>query len=83
MVNGAAHELPAGQTVAELLVRLEIRGRIAVEVNGELVPRSTHARHVLADGDRVEIVHAIGGGAAHANALSGPRRQLQETTDQA
>ncbi len=62
MVNGAAHELPAGQTVAELLVRLEIRGRIAVEVNGELVPRSTHARHVLADGDRVEIVHAIGGG---------------------
>jgi sulfur carrier protein len=43
-------------------VCLEIRGRIAVEVNGELVPRSTHARHVLVDGDRVEIVHAIGGG---------------------
>ena len=61
-VKGAAHELPAGQTVADLLVRLEIRGRIAVEVNGELVPRSTHARHVLADGDRVEIVHDIGGG---------------------
>ncbi len=61
-INGAAHELAASQTVADLLVRLEIRGRIAVEVNGELVPRSTHARHVLADGDRVEIVHAIGGG---------------------
>jgi sulfur carrier protein len=61
-VNGAAHELPAGQTVGELLVHLEIRGRIAVKVNGELVPRSTHARHVPADGDRVEIVHAVGGG---------------------
>lgn len=61
-VNGATHEVPAGQTVSELLAGLDIRGRIAVEVNGELVPRSAHARHRLADGDRIEVVHAIGGG---------------------
>jgi sulfur carrier protein len=36
--------------------------RVAVEVNLEIVPRSVHATHLLADGDRVEIVHAIGGG---------------------
>jgi len=36
--------------------------RFAVELNEELVPRSTHADRLLADGDRIEVVHAIGGG---------------------
>jgi sulfur carrier protein len=36
--------------------------RLAVEVNQEIVPRSTYAAHRLRTGDRVEIVHAIGGG---------------------
>ncbi|MCF7223397.1 sulfur carrier protein ThiS [Marilutibacter chinensis] len=36
--------------------------RVAVEVNGEIVPRSRHAGHLLRNGDRVEIVHALGGG---------------------
>ena len=36
--------------------------RVAVEVNGEIVPRGQHAGHVLAAGDQVEIVHALGGG---------------------
>ena len=36
--------------------------RVAVEVNGAIVPRSLHAHHLLHDGDRVEIVHALGGG---------------------
>ena len=61
-VNGAAVEVPDAQTVSGLLASLEIRGRIAVEVNGELVPRSSHATHALADDDRIEIVQAIGGG---------------------
>ena len=34
----------------------------AVEVNGEIIPRSLHATHALVEGDRVEIVHALGGG---------------------
>lgn len=72
-INGAPREAPDGQTVTDLLSSLGIRGRIAVEVNGELVPRSAHAQHVLADGDRVEIVHAIGGGQTEETARSAGR----------
>ncbi len=61
-VNGEPREIEDGLCVAELVARLELRGRIAVEVNGELVPRSRHAAHMIEDGDRIEIVHAIGGG---------------------
>ncbi|MCB1837195.1 MAG: sulfur carrier protein ThiS [Alcanivoracaceae bacterium] len=52
-----------GSTLADLLVQLELTGRrIAVEVNQDIVPKGEHATHVLRDNDRVEIVHAIGGG---------------------
>ena len=62
-LNGEAHVIADGATVASLLERLALAGRrLAVEVNGEVVPRGRHAEHALADGDRVEIVHAIGGG---------------------
>jgi sulfur carrier protein len=62
-VNGDPRDLPAGATVASLVETLALGGgRIAVEVNEELVPRSTYADRFLSEGDRVEIVHAIGGG---------------------
>jgi len=62
-LNGEPYELPADQTVADLLARLELAGRrVAVELNLDIVPRSQHAATVLAEGDRVEVVHAIGGG---------------------
>ena len=62
-LNGEAHVIADGATVASLLERLALAGsRLAVEVNEEVVPRGRHAEHALADGDRVEIVHAIGGG---------------------
>jgi sulfur carrier protein len=62
-LNGEAFELPDGQTVADLLGRLDLTGRrIAVELNLDIVPRSQHASTALRDGDRVEVVHAIGGG---------------------
>jgi sulfur carrier protein len=52
-----------GSTLVDLLVQLELTGRrIAVEVNQDIVPKGEHATHVLRDNDRVEIVHAIGGG---------------------
>lgn len=52
-----------GSTLADLLVQLELTGRrIAVEVNQDIVPKGEHATHVLRENDRVEIVHAIGGG---------------------
>ncbi|MCQ4348645.1 sulfur carrier protein ThiS [Pseudomonas stutzeri] len=62
-LNGEAVELPEGQSVADLLARLELAGRrVAVELNLDIVPRSQHASTLLRDGDRVEVVHAIGGG---------------------
>ena len=62
-LNGDEHELESGTTLAGLTDSLELTGkRIAVEVNEELVPRSEHPAFVLNQGDRVEIVQAIGGG---------------------
>jgi sulfur carrier protein len=62
-VNGEPRELPAGTTVAALLLALDVRdGRCAVEINREIVPRSTHAARALAAGDAVEIVTFVGGG---------------------
>ncbi|MBK1692505.1 thiamine biosynthesis protein ThiS [Ectothiorhodospira mobilis] len=62
-VNGETHRVPEETTAQMLLERLELAGRrLAMEVNGELVPRSTFPEHRFAPGDRVEIVQAIGGG---------------------
>lgn len=61
--NGQPRPLPAATTVAQLLDAEGLaERRVAVEVNGEIVPRSRHEAHALADGDLVEIVHALGGG---------------------
>ncbi|MBP1126637.1 sulfur carrier protein [Pseudomonas sp. PvP025] len=62
-LNGDLFELPDGASVEALLTRLELTGRrVAVELNQDIVPRSQHAATALADGDQVEVVHAIGGG---------------------
>ena len=62
-LNGQATELPDRLTARALLERLELAGkRVALEVNGEIVPRSAHVAHELKDGDSVEIIHAVGGG---------------------
>ena len=63
IINGAPQELPAPLTVAALLEARGLAGkRVAVERNGEIVPRSQHAEALLAAGDRIEIVVAVGGG---------------------
>lgn len=63
LLNGASFEVPGPLLLSELLEQLELSGkRLAVEVNLEIVPRSEHAQLRLGEGDRVEIVHAIGGG---------------------
>ena len=61
-LNGESRELPAGTTLAGVIELLKLGSRLAAERNGEIVPRSTHTVTVLADGDRIEIVRAIGGG---------------------
>jgi sulfur carrier protein len=62
-VNGATHRFDPPLPISGLLARLELTGKkVAVERNGEIVPRSAHASTVLADGDELEIVVAVGGG---------------------
>ena len=62
-VNGETRSVPAGQPLQGLIEALGLTDRrIAVEVNEQLVPRSELPERVVAPGDRVEIVHAIGGG---------------------
>jgi len=61
-LNGAATGVDA-TTLAELVASLGLAGkRIAVERNGEIVPRSRFAADAIGDGDRVEVVIAVGGG---------------------
>lgn len=63
VLNGEPRAARAGLTLALLLDELGLAGkRLAVEVNRDIVPRGEHAMCVLRDGDRVEIIHAIGGG---------------------
>ena len=63
VLNGHPRTLEPGTTLADLVASLDLGGRrMAVEINEEVIPRSEHADRVLGDGDRVEIVHAVGGG---------------------
>lgn len=62
-LNGEPRSLPHPIALDQLLAEEGLAGRrVAVEINGEIVPRSRHAEHLLADGDVIEIVHALGGG---------------------
>jgi thiamine biosynthesis protein ThiS len=62
-VNGEARTLRAGASIADLIGELGLGGRkLAVAVNRAVVPRARHALHRLAEGDRVEILEAVGGG---------------------
>jgi len=62
-INGAARQLPDSTSVATLLDELALSGkRIALERNGEIVSRSRFGAQQLTDGDRLEIVIAVGGG---------------------
>lgn len=62
-LNGKAFHVADAMTLTELLLEMDYSGkRIAVEINQEIIPRSEHNTHRLKNDDRVEVVHAIGGG---------------------
>ena len=62
-INGEARQFAEALTVAGLIDQLGYAGkRIAIERNGEIVPKSQHATTTLASGDQLEIVVAVGGG---------------------
>lgn len=64
VLNGEPIALPARTSVRGLLELQGIGGRIAVEINGDILARSAYAERELNPGDRVEVVRAIGGGLA-------------------
>ena len=62
-VNGERREATDGLTVAALVAELGIRGRVAVELNGEVLRQAQHPEVRLRDGDTLEVVTFVGGGA--------------------
>ena len=62
-LNGERTDIPEPATVTDLLAQLDLtERRIAVEINEDVVPKSQFGQRQLSPGDRVEIIHAIGGG---------------------
>jgi sulfur carrier protein len=63
VLNGSDRDVESGSTLADLVAAAGLaERRVAIELNREIVPRSDYATRVLAIGDRIEVVHAIGGG---------------------
>jgi thiamine biosynthesis protein ThiS len=63
VLNGEPHRVPEGSTVADLVAGLGRHPRtVAVERNGELVPRARFGETLLGPGDRLEVVHFVQGG---------------------
>ena len=62
-LNGENRDIPDGSTVTQLITILDLTNkRLAMEINEEIVPRSTFDDHVIQSDDNIEIVGAIGGG---------------------
>ena len=62
-INGAARQFPAALNFSQLVGELGLAGkRIAIERNGEIVPKSRYGDTQLTDGDQLEVVVAVGGG---------------------
>ncbi|GAB7126380.1 sulfur carrier protein ThiS [Silvimonas sp. JCM 19000] len=62
-INGQPRQFATPLSVADLVQQLDLLGkRVAIERNGDIVPRSTFASTALAEGDQLEIVVAVGGG---------------------
>lgn len=63
LLNGEPYQAAPGSPLSEILEQLDLEGKIfAVELNEEIVPKGRFDQTRLADGDRLEIVQAIGGG---------------------
>jgi len=62
-INGERRQVTDGLTVARLVTELGVRGRVAVELNGEVLRQAQHPETTLRDGDTLEVVTFVGGGA--------------------
>jgi thiamine biosynthesis protein ThiS len=65
-INGEAREFSSISTLSDMVAQLGMKAdRVAIELNRELVPRDRWSATQLSDGDKLEIVHFVGGGAAY------------------
>ena len=62
IVNGNTYSFEQIVTIQDLLDKLQFSGRVAIEINREIIPRSLFSTHEIHSGDEIEIVRAIGGG---------------------
>lgn len=62
IVNGQQRPWPQLKPLADFLIELKLPTQVAVAINDRIVPRSRHAETVVNPGDRIEIVHPVGGG---------------------
>lgn len=62
VINGENKIITESITVADLLKELQLKGKLAIELNQQIIPRSEHHQTELQTGDQIEIVQAIGGG---------------------
>ncbi|MFL2552598.1 MAG: sulfur carrier protein ThiS [Gammaproteobacteria bacterium] len=63
LLNNVPEKIFAGSTVKNLLENKNIKNKYyAVEINKKIIPKSNHETHLIKDGDKIEIITAIGGG---------------------
>jgi thiamine biosynthesis protein ThiS len=62
ILNGKPCTIGDQCSVLQLLDNLQLEGKLAVEINEHIIPRSQFDSHIIGSGDKIEIVHAIGGG---------------------
>jgi len=61
-LNGELYLVENANNLEELLIELNLKGRLAVEINQQIIPRSSYSTQKISPDDKVEIVYAIGGG---------------------
>ena len=61
-INGLEKEVERDYLLVTLLNDLEVKGRFAIEINGEIIPRASFQSRIISENDKLEIVVAVGGG---------------------
>lgn len=61
-INGVQKKVKSDLVVVNLVSQLNLTGRFAIQINGEIIPKSIYSRLVVKENDRIEVVVAVGGG---------------------
>ena len=61
-INGKEEDIEGGYLLSDLLTDLRVTGQFAVEINGEIIPRTNFDTRIISENDKLEVVKAVGGG---------------------